>query len=104
MKILVNTETKDVLYKQGKYPVGHIKLVMDDYIRRAEWYDTLHSNMKIRIGILQARGEYTIAVELIEILKSVNAWWDESMEDTSNLHSPERDFHLRQYGADKLGR
>jgi len=122
MKIEVNTESKNVLYKQGKYPVGHIKLVVADYVRRAEWFDQLAQNMKNRI--LELEDEATdnkefsecpdkhILVDKINVsidelkyqLKLVNAWWEPSMEDTSRLHTPETDFHLRQYGADKLGR
>ena len=83
---------------------GTIDELVDHFVRRAGWFDDLHSNMKDRIKVLQDLGDEDTATELINLLKSVNAWWDESMEDLSRLHKPETCFNLRKYSADKLGR
>tara|TARA_R110002051_G_scaffold320952_2_gene407375 strand:+ start:24 stop:308 length:285 start_codon:yes stop_codon:yes gene_type:complete len=83
---------------------GTIDELVGHYVRRAGWFDDLHSNMKDRIKVLQDLGDEDTATELINLLKSVNAWWDTSMEDLSRLHKPETCFNLRKYSADKLGR
>lgn len=83
---------------------GTIDELVDFYIRRAGWFKDLQSNMKDRIEVLQDLGDEDTATELIDLLKSVDAWWDPSMEDLSRQHSPETCFNLRKYSADKLGR
>ena len=83
---------------------GTIDELVDFHIRRAGWFKDLQSNMKDRIEVLQDLGDEETATELINLLKSVDAWWDESMEDLSRQHSPETCFNLRKYSADKLGR
>lgn len=83
---------------------GTIDELVDHFVRRAGWFDDLHSNMKDRIEVLQDLGDEDTATELINLLKSVNAWWDPSMENLSRLHKPETCFNLRKYSADKLGR
>jgi len=116
MKVEVNTESKNVLYLQGEYPIGHITRVMDYYVRQSETFDKLFENMKARIKELedkqneldQSSEEWLLAnmmsCELKAQLLDVNCWWEPSMEDTSRLHSPETCFHLRQSGGGKLGR
>jgi aspartate/tyrosine/aromatic aminotransferase len=108
MKVEVNTETKNVLYLQGEYPVGHITRVMEYYVRQSETFDKLHKNMCEHIRALEGQPDYdgkdTIITVLKDHLLNVNAWWEPSMEDTSRLHTPETCFHLRQFGGDKLGR
>jgi hypothetical protein len=89
----LNTETREA--------TGNIDELVNHYVRRAGWFDDLQSNMKARIEEL---GDCDISTELINQLKDVDAWWDESMEDTSRQHSPETCFHLRQSGYGKLGR
>tara|TARA_R110002124_G_scaffold137672_1_gene300619 strand:+ start:398 stop:682 length:285 start_codon:yes stop_codon:yes gene_type:complete len=83
---------------------GTIDELVNHFVRQAGWFDDLHSNMKLRIEVLQDLGDEDTATELIDLLKSVNAWWDPSMEDLSRQHSPETCFNLRKYSADKLGR
>jgi hypothetical protein len=89
----LNTETREA--------TGNIDELVNHYVRRAGWFDDLQSNMKARIEEL---GDCDISTDLINQLKLVNAWWDESMEDTSRQHSHETCFHLRQSGYGKLGR
>ena len=83
---------------------GTIDELVDHFVRQAGWYRNLHSTMKLRIEVLRELGEDKMAMELISILKSVDAWWDPSMEDLSRQHKPETCFNLRKYSADKLGR
>jgi hypothetical protein len=92
----LNTKTREA--------TGTIDELVGHFVRRAGWFDDLHSNMKDRIEVLQDLGDEDTATELIDLLKSVNAWWDPSMEDLSRLHKPETCFNLRKYSADKLGR
>jgi hypothetical protein len=92
----LNTKTREA--------TGTIDELVGHFVRRAGWFDDLHSNMKDRIEVLQELGEDKMAMELISILKSVDAWWDPSMQDLSRLHKPETCFNLRKYSADKLGR
>jgi len=89
-----NYNTKEV--------TGSINQLVDYYVRRSDWFDKLHTNMKDRISKVGEDSE--IGLELIDLLKSVDAWWDPSMEDLSGQHKPETCFHLRKYSADKLGR
>ena len=89
-----NYNTKEV--------TGNINELVGYYVRRSDWFDKLHTNMKDRISKVGEDSE--IGLELIELLKSVDAWWDASMEDLSGQHKPETCFHLRKYSADKLGR
>jgi len=89
-----NYNTKEV--------TGNINELVGYYVRRSDWFDKLHANMKYRISKVGEDSE--IGLELIDLLKSVDAWWDPSMEDLSGQHKPETCFHLRKYSADKLGR
>ena len=89
-----NYNTKEV--------TGNINELVGYYVRRSDWFDKLHANMKDRINQVGEGSE--IGLELIDLLKSVDAWWDPSMEDLSNLHSQETCFNLRKYAGDKLGR
>ena len=89
-----NYNTKEV--------TGNINELVGYYVRRSDWFDKLHTNMKDRISKVGEDSE--IGLELIDLLKSVDAWWDASMEDLSGQHKPETCFHLRKYSADKLGR
>ncbi len=106
--VVVNTLDESTIYCQGHYPVGHIKLVMEDYINRAEWFDKLVDNMSDTIYRLEKEIESTdddftnklLKVRMLELKKqllSVNAWWEPSMEDTSKLHSVETCQHLRPF-------
>jgi hypothetical protein len=106
--VVVNTLDESTIYDQGHYPVGHIRLVLDDYIMRAEWFDKLVDNMTDTIKRLEKEiessdDEQTIRnrklrmLELKKHLMSVDAWWDSSMEDTSKLHSVETCQHLRPF-------
>jgi len=102
MKVTVDTSHKSTLYSQGEYPVGHITRVVNHYVNKAGWFDKLTKIMKERIE--EVGVDSVLGKELIDVLKSADAWWDPSMEDTSRLHSPETCFHLRQSGYGKLGR
>jgi uncharacterized protein YdcH (DUF465 family) len=106
--VVVNTLDESTIYCQGHYPVGHIRLVMNDYIMRAEWFDKLVDNMTDTIKRLEKEIELSDdkitnnlkKVRMLELKKqliSVDAWWEASMEDTSKLHSVETCQHLRPF-------
>jgi hypothetical protein len=78
MKVEVNTESKNTLYTQGEYPVGHITRVLEDYVRRAELFDKMYKNLNAKISELTANGEDALAKVLIEQLELVGQWWDGS--------------------------
>ena len=117
MKVEINTESKNVLYLQGKYPVGHITRVMEYYVRQSETFDRLHDNMKARIKELEERivqkekeglvnSPITLAYDLVigEIKKQlmeVDCWWEPSME--GEPYEQECDMQLRHFKGDKLG-
>lgn len=89
-----NYNTKEV--------TGNINELVGYYVRRSDWFDKLHANMKDRISKVGEDSE--IGLELIDLLKSVDAWWDPSMEDLSGQHKQDTCFNLRKYAGDKLGR
>jgi len=106
MKVEVNTDSKNVLYLQGEYPVGHITRVMEYYVRQSETFDRLFENMKNRIKDLEAiegHDDYrTIIIdELKDQLKAVDCWWEPAMEGES--YQQECDMQLRHFKGQRLG-
>jgi hypothetical protein len=98
----LNIETKEA--------TGTIDELVKHYVRRAGWFDDLHSNMKARIKELEddqdIRTVYSsviVAEELKDQLKGINAWWEaKTVWEADYDGKSEVDMQLRHVHNKKL--
>ena len=105
MKVTIDTNCEDFIDMTGKFPVGHIRGLMNHYIDRAENLDKLIKAYEDRLKELEASNNPHKNI-LIRELKNVfiaggcdweaESIWDRPMDDSC-------DMQLRHYRDERLG-
>lgn len=106
MEVKIDTSCKDFIDMTGKFPVGHIRGLMNHYIDRAENLDHLLKVYQDRLKELEASDNPHKSF-LIRELKNVfikgrcdwepeEGIWDRPMDDSC-------DMQLRHFKGDRLG-
>jgi len=98
----LNIETKEA--------TGTIEELVKHYVRRAGWFDELHSNMKARIKELEddqdirsVHSSLIVAEELKDQLKAISAWWEpKTVWEADYDGKSEVDMQLRHAPNKKL--
>ena len=98
----LNIETKEA--------TGTIEELVKHYVRRAGWFDDLHSNMKARIKKLEDDQDIhsvhlslIVAKELKDQLKAISAWWEpKTVWEADYDGKSEVDMQLRHAPNQKL--
>lgn len=105
MEVKVDTSCKTYLDSRGKFPVGHIKVLMNHYVDRADNLDLLMKVYKSRLKELEASNHEHKDL-IIQELRNV---FIEGRCDWSGNERPEEqkvdtDMMLRHFPADRLGK
>jgi len=105
MKVTIDTNCKTYLDSRGEFPVGHVKLLVNHYIDRAENLDLLMKVYKSRLKELKASNhehKYLIIQELKNVFIEGGCDW--SGTDVIKVEKVGTDMMLRHFPADVLGK
>jgi hypothetical protein len=104
MEVKIDTSCKTYLDCRGKFPVGHIKVLMNHYVDMADNLEYLMKAYKKRIEELEASDNPHKDI-LIGELKNVfiAGGCDWSGSDVPKVEKVETDNMLRYFPGDKLG-
>lgn len=104
MEVKIDTSCKTYLDCRGKFPVGHIKVLMNHYVDMADNLEYLMDVYKKRIDELEISDNPHRDI-LIRELKNVfiAGGCDWSGSDVPKVEKVETDNMLRYFPGDKLG-
>ena len=104
MEVKIDTSCKTYLDCRGEFPIGHVKVLVNHYIDRAENLDLLMKVYKSRLKELEASNHEHKDL-IIQELKNVfiEGRCDWSGSDGIKVEKVGTDMMLRHFPGDKLG-